>query len=206
MTDRTPLPKQFEVIERLLARAKAEQDWHVVRSLNATADLIRWTMANAETLKAAASVVKHPVVQAGYLRHSRALRSPQFGSARQPPILLRWPIGMNLPASAPLTQGCFIPGALVENALRGELRDQLGLGHLRRERLMEIPEGRFELGQRDEALAQVAERERKEAEVKKHEAYLASLDPELRSARRLMTRNNCRAINEVEEAAIITDA
>jgi hypothetical protein len=60
MTDRTPLPEQLDVIERMLARAKAEKDWHTIPALKATADLIRWTMANADTLKA----VKHPAVQA----------------------------------------------------------------------------------------------------------------------------------------------
>jgi|SRR5215467_11682741 len=61
MTDRTPLPEQLDVIERMLARAKAEKDWHAIPALKATADLIRWTMANADTLKAAAAVVKHPL-------------------------------------------------------------------------------------------------------------------------------------------------
>jgi hypothetical protein len=64
MTDRTPLPEQLDVIERMLARAKAEKDWDAIPALNATADLIRWTMANADTLKAAAAVLKHPTVQA----------------------------------------------------------------------------------------------------------------------------------------------
>jgi hypothetical protein len=64
MTDRTPLPEQLDVIERLLARAKAEKDWRVIPALKATADLIGWTMANADTLKAAAAVVKHPAVWA----------------------------------------------------------------------------------------------------------------------------------------------
>jgi hypothetical protein len=62
--ERTPLPEQLEVIERLLERAKAEQDWTTIAPLKATTDLIRWTMANAETLKAAAVVVKHPAVRA----------------------------------------------------------------------------------------------------------------------------------------------
>jgi hypothetical protein len=30
MTDRTPLPEQLDVIERMLARAKAEKDWHAI--------------------------------------------------------------------------------------------------------------------------------------------------------------------------------
>jgi hypothetical protein len=64
MTDRTPLPEQLDVIERMLARAKAEKDWHAIPALKATADLIRWTMINADTLKAAAAVVKHPAVRA----------------------------------------------------------------------------------------------------------------------------------------------
>jgi hypothetical protein len=51
MTDRTPLPEQLDVIERMLARAKAEKDWHAIPALKATAGLIRWTMANADTLK-----------------------------------------------------------------------------------------------------------------------------------------------------------
>jgi ribosomal protein RSM22 (predicted rRNA methylase) len=65
MTDRTPLPEQLDVIERMLARAKAEKDWHAIPALKATADLIRWTMATADTLKAAAAVVRHPAVRGG---------------------------------------------------------------------------------------------------------------------------------------------
>ena len=64
MTDRTPLSDQLEVIERLLVRAKAERDWPTIAPLKATADLIRWTMANAEALKVAAAVVRNPAVQA----------------------------------------------------------------------------------------------------------------------------------------------
>jgi hypothetical protein len=60
MANRTPL---LDTIERLLARAKVEQDWPVIPPLKATAELLRWTMANAETLKVAAAVVKHPAVQ-----------------------------------------------------------------------------------------------------------------------------------------------
>jgi hypothetical protein len=37
MTDRTPLPEQLDVIERMLARAKAEKDWHAIPALKATA-------------------------------------------------------------------------------------------------------------------------------------------------------------------------
>jgi hypothetical protein len=62
MADRAPLSDQLEVVERLLARAKA--DWPTIASLKATADLIRWTMANAEALKVAAAVVRDPAVQA----------------------------------------------------------------------------------------------------------------------------------------------
>jgi hypothetical protein len=64
MADRTPLSDQLEVVERLLVRAKAEKDWPTIASLKATADLIRWTMANAEALKVAAAVVRNPAVQA----------------------------------------------------------------------------------------------------------------------------------------------
>jgi hypothetical protein len=64
MTNRTPLPDQLATIERLLARAKAEQDWPAIPPLKATAELLRWTMANAETLKVAGAVVKHPAVEA----------------------------------------------------------------------------------------------------------------------------------------------
>lgn len=64
MTERTPLPEQLETIERLLERAKAERDWPTIAPLKATAELIRWTMANADTLKAANAVVTHPAVQA----------------------------------------------------------------------------------------------------------------------------------------------
>jgi hypothetical protein len=64
MTDQTPLAEQLATVERLLERAKSEKDWPTIAPLKATADLIRWTMANAETLKAAAAVVKHPAVRA----------------------------------------------------------------------------------------------------------------------------------------------
>jgi hypothetical protein len=64
MADRAPLSDQLEVVERLLARAKAERDWPTIAPLKATADLIRWTMANAEALKVAAAVVRDPAVQA----------------------------------------------------------------------------------------------------------------------------------------------
>jgi hypothetical protein len=64
VADRTPPPEQLETIERLLERAKAEQDWPTIAPLKATAELIRWMMANAETLKAANAVVNHPAVQA----------------------------------------------------------------------------------------------------------------------------------------------
>jgi hypothetical protein len=64
MADRTPLSDQLEVIERLLVRAKTEKEWPMIAPLEATTDLIRWTMANAETLKVAAAVVRDPAVQA----------------------------------------------------------------------------------------------------------------------------------------------
>jgi hypothetical protein len=80
VTDRTPLPEQLEVIERLLARAKGEQDWPAIPSLKATADLIRWTMANAETLKIAATVVKHPVTRAVFAAFPRA----EIAAIREP--------------------------------------------------------------------------------------------------------------------------
>ena len=64
MSDRTPLPEQLQTIERLVERAKAEQDWPTIAPLKATAELIRWTMANADTLKAADAVVRHPAVRA----------------------------------------------------------------------------------------------------------------------------------------------
>jgi hypothetical protein len=64
MAERTPLPEQLEVLERLLERAKAEQDWPTISALKATAELVRWTIANAETLKAANAVVTHPAVRA----------------------------------------------------------------------------------------------------------------------------------------------
>jgi hypothetical protein len=44
MADRTPLAAQLETIERLLERAKAEQDWPTIAPLKATAELVRWTM------------------------------------------------------------------------------------------------------------------------------------------------------------------
>jgi hypothetical protein len=64
MADRTPLSDQLDTIERLLDRAKAEKDWPTIPALKSTADLIRWTMANAEALKVAAAVVRGPAVQA----------------------------------------------------------------------------------------------------------------------------------------------
>jgi hypothetical protein len=41
MANRTPLSDQLEVVERLLACAKAEKDWPSVAPLKATADLIQ---------------------------------------------------------------------------------------------------------------------------------------------------------------------
>jgi hypothetical protein len=79
MTDRTPLLVQLETIERLLARAKTEEDWAAIPSLKSTADLIRWTMANADAVKTAAAVVRHPVVRR-CMRHSRARRSQLFAN------------------------------------------------------------------------------------------------------------------------------
>lgn len=52
------------MIEHLLARAKAETDWAAIPALKSTADLIRWTIANADAVKTAAAVVRHPIVQA----------------------------------------------------------------------------------------------------------------------------------------------
>ena len=64
MASRISLPEQLETMERLLERAKAEQDWPTIAPLKATAELVRWTMANAETLKVANTVVTHPAVRA----------------------------------------------------------------------------------------------------------------------------------------------
>jgi hypothetical protein len=64
VTDRIPLPEQLATIERLLARAKSETDWPAIPALKATAELIRWAMANSDAVKIAAAVVRHPVVQA----------------------------------------------------------------------------------------------------------------------------------------------
>jgi hypothetical protein len=77
MTDRAPLPEQLDVIERMLARAKAEKDWHAIPALKATADLIRWTMANADTLKTAAAVGSIRQCRR-CLPHSRMRRSRLF--------------------------------------------------------------------------------------------------------------------------------
>jgi hypothetical protein len=67
MTDRTPCSRSSRQSSRLLARAKA--------------DLIRWTMANADTLKVAAAVVRHPITQAVYAAFPgaeiTAIREPQ---------------------------------------------------------------------------------------------------------------------------------
>ena len=92
MADRTPLTDQLEVIERLLVRAKAEKDWPSVAPLKATADLIRWTMANAETLKVAAAVVRDRDA------HVR-LTIPGICSAGAPPLA---EVGV-IPAPEPLT-------------------------------------------------------------------------------------------------------
>jgi hypothetical protein len=35
MTDRTPLPEHLDLIERVLARAEAEKDWHAILALKA---------------------------------------------------------------------------------------------------------------------------------------------------------------------------
>jgi hypothetical protein len=81
MSDRAPLLVQLETIERLLARAKAEEDWAVVPCLKSTADLIRWTMANADAVKTAAAVVRHPITQAVFAAFPgaeiTAIREPQ---------------------------------------------------------------------------------------------------------------------------------
>jgi hypothetical protein len=63
MADRPSLAQQLETLESLLERAKAERDWPTIAPLKATADLVRWTMAHAETLKAANAVVTHPAVR-----------------------------------------------------------------------------------------------------------------------------------------------
>ena len=64
MANRVSLSEQLEAIERLLERAKVEQDWPTIAPLKATAELVRWTMAHAETLKVANAVVTHPSVRA----------------------------------------------------------------------------------------------------------------------------------------------
>jgi len=75
MADRTPLTDQLEVIERLLVRANAEKDWPSVAPLKATADLIRWTMANAETLKVAAAVVRAPLCRRCFRRSGSEIKA-----------------------------------------------------------------------------------------------------------------------------------
>jgi hypothetical protein len=81
MIDRTPLPDQLAPIERMLARAKTEQDWAAIPGLKATADLIRWTIANADAVKVAAAVVRHPITQAVFAAFPgakiTAIREPQ---------------------------------------------------------------------------------------------------------------------------------
>ena len=46
-----PLPEQLETIERLLERAKGEQDWQTIPALKATAELVRSMLENADALK-----------------------------------------------------------------------------------------------------------------------------------------------------------
>ena len=64
ITDRIPLPVQLATIERMLARAKTETDWPAIPALKATAELIRWMIANADAVKVAAAAVRHPISQA----------------------------------------------------------------------------------------------------------------------------------------------
>ena len=64
MANRITLAEQLEVVSRLLERAKSEHDWPMIAPLKATAELLRWTMAHAETLKVANVVVTHPAVRA----------------------------------------------------------------------------------------------------------------------------------------------
>jgi hypothetical protein len=80
-TDRIPLPEQLATIERMLAHAKTETDWPAIPALKATAELIRWTIANADAVKVAASLVRHPVSQAIFAAFPgaeiTAIREPQ---------------------------------------------------------------------------------------------------------------------------------
>jgi hypothetical protein len=75
MADRIPLSHQLEVIPRLLACAKDERDWPTIALLKATADLIRCTMANAETLKVAAAVVRAPLCRRCFRRSGSEIKA-----------------------------------------------------------------------------------------------------------------------------------
>ena len=78
MAARLQLAEQLETIERLLERAKAEQDWPTIAPLKATAELVHWTMTHAETLKVANTVVTHPAVGRCW-RECLGRRSQSFG-------------------------------------------------------------------------------------------------------------------------------
>jgi hypothetical protein len=90
--------------------------------------------------------------------------------------------------SPPLEKGCPIPEALVKQFLRDHLDSGRNLvpklAALGRERLAKIPTECFNAGQREAALAAIETEEKHQAEIVAHNAYLESLDPDLRRHRR----------------------
>jgi hypothetical protein len=90
----------------------------------------------------------------------------------------------------PFTPGCLIPNALVKEFLRQHLGRGLDqteeLAALGRKRLAKIPTDCFMDGQLAAALTIIEREERRQAEMAKHNAYLDTLDPDLRWHRRIV--------------------
>lgn len=109
----------------------------------------------------------------------------------------------------PLTTGCHVPDSFVENTLRewldaGSCRVP-SLVALGRERLMRIPPQCFCGDQKEQALATIREIEERKAEAERLEAYLATLDPELRKHRSYVL-NSGRIPRGAPEEDIIAEA
>lgn len=110
--------------------------------------------------------------------------------------------------AAPLTKGCPIPDALVRAYLSAYLdagAERIKtLAMLGRERLARIPKACFVVGQLEGALEAIEQEERKAAEITRHNAYLATLDPDLRRHRRVVL--NTGDNHKLSEAELIAEA
>ena len=104
---------------------------------------------------------------------------------------------------APFTAGCFIPDRLVKQLLRERLsyRSGLDLPKLGRDRLARIPVDCFMNGQLESAWAEIGKEEQRQNEIAAHNAYLESLDPDLRRHRRKVL--NMDENHKIGEAALM---